>query len=110
MLAKDDTSRQLSRKATRLLKSQERRESLTLGLGTELHNFNKLYNTVQARIDTGMDLQHFGKALVAMREVVCVLSSLPPDNLRLGVPCSNTDAALITVSHKSLSMNSFMCA
>ena len=30
-----------------------------LGLGTELHNFNELYDMVQARIDTGLDLQCF---------------------------------------------------
>ena len=45
------------------------RESHPLGLGTELHNFNELYDTVQTRIDTGLDLQcfpnrmAFGKAL-----------------------------------------------
>ena len=30
-----------------------------LGLGTELHNFDKLYDMVRAKIDTGLDLQCF---------------------------------------------------
>ena len=62
-----------------------------LGPGTELHNFNKLYNTVQARIGTGLDLQCFPNRMafwqgtVAVKEVLCVFSSLPPDNLHLKV-------------------------
>ena len=44
-----------------------------------------------------------------MIEVVCVLSSLPPDNLRLEVLSkANADTALIAVRHKPLSVNSFM--
>ena len=46
-----------SRKATRLLKEGEKEK--TLGLGTELHNYGKLYDTVQARIDTGLELRCF---------------------------------------------------
>ena len=52
----------------------------------------QLYDKVQARIDTGLDLQCFPARLafwqgtVAMKEVLCyIFSSLPPDNLRLGV-------------------------
>ena len=49
-----------SRKATRLLKAKERREmSQTLGLGTMLRNFDKLYDTFQATIDRELDLQCF---------------------------------------------------
>ena len=53
-----------------------------LGFGTELHNFNELYDTVQARINTGLDLQcfpngmafwHSIKGTVAMKEILCAL-------------------------------------
>ena len=46
-------------------------------------NFNELYDMVQARIDTGLDLQcfpdrmTFWQGTVTMKEVVCVLSVVP---------------------------------